>query len=210
MENIVIGGAWPYANGSLHIRHIAALLPGDVLARYFRAKGNRVFYVSGSDCHGTPITIRAKQENSTPDIISEHYHREFCDVFEEVFKAVRFGNTYYDAKQPWKTRTGNPEECRNTIGNCAYLIANIAILLHPFLPFSSSKVTQWLGVEIKWEEQDIGVRVIPGDISILFSELMVVHKHAGLRIIISQTKKNLIKQLWHLPQGRCHNCLLIC
>ena len=55
MKNIVIGGAWPYANGSLHIGHIASLLPGDVLARYYRAKGDRMFYVSGSDCHGTPI-----------------------------------------------------------------------------------------------------------------------------------------------------------
>ena len=84
MENIIVGGAWPYANGSLHIGHIAALLPGDVLARYFRAKGNCVFYVSGSDCHGTPITIRAKQENSTPEVISEHYHKEFCDVFKKL------------------------------------------------------------------------------------------------------------------------------
>lgn len=84
MDNIVIGGAWPYANGSLHIGHIAALLPGDVLARYFRAKGKRVFYVSGSDCHGTPITIRAKQENSTPEAISEYYHREFCEVFRKL------------------------------------------------------------------------------------------------------------------------------
>lgn len=84
MENIIIGGAWPYANGSLHIGHIAALIPGDVLARYFRAKGNRVFYVSGSDCHGTPITIRAKQEDSTPDVISEYYHKEFCEVFEKL------------------------------------------------------------------------------------------------------------------------------
>lgn len=84
MDNIVVGGAWPYANGSLHIGHIAALLPGDILARYFRAKGSRVFYVSGSDCHGTPITIRAKQENSTPEMVSEHYHREFCEVFKKL------------------------------------------------------------------------------------------------------------------------------
>ena len=526
MENIIVGGAWPYANGSLHIGHIAALLPGDVLARYFRAKGNCVFYVSGSDCHGTPITIRAKQENSTPEVISEHYHKEFCDVFkklgfsydlytktsdprhkefvskfhkrlyksdyieertvkqafcpackkvltdrlivgicpacgsatrgdqcdtcgevldadtvinakcadcgaplsfgettqlflqisklknelcefldahpywrknaiaftkryiaeglrdraitrdldwgidvpkrgyenkkiyiwaenvlgylsatfvlceergidfkeaygtesrhyyvhgkdnipfhtiilpslllahgdglhlpdniisseymtlegrkistsqnwavwakdlaeeynpdairyffiangpekrdtdfswrefkkqnnselvgawgnlvnrtlafavkfldcqvtpaiidanikkrirllyksvgtkiekgtfrealEEIFEVVRFGNAYYDAKQPWKTRASNLKECRNTISHCAYLIANIAILLHPFLPFSSSKVSEWLGVELKCEEQDIGVKIIPRDISILFSKI---------------------------------------
>ena len=84
MNNIIIGGAWPYANGSLHIGHLAALLPGDVLARYFRLKGDRVFYVSGSDCHGTPITIRAKQENKTPEEISEHYHNEFCDVFTKL------------------------------------------------------------------------------------------------------------------------------
>ncbi len=44
-----------YANGSPHIGHIAALLPGDVLARYYRAKGDRVYFVSGSDCHGTPV-----------------------------------------------------------------------------------------------------------------------------------------------------------
>ena len=64
--NIMIGGAWPYANGSLHIGHIAALLPGDVLARYFRVKGDTVFFVSGSDCHGKPVTIRVRQENKTP------------------------------------------------------------------------------------------------------------------------------------------------
>lgn len=84
MNFIVIGGAWPYTNGPLHIGHIAALLPGDVLARYYRAKGCCVFYVSGSDCHGTPITLRARQENSTPEIISQRYHQEFCNVFEKL------------------------------------------------------------------------------------------------------------------------------
>ncbi|MDD4429430.1 MAG: methionine--tRNA ligase [Paludibacter sp.] len=81
MKNILIGGAWPYANGSLHIGHIAGLLPGDILARYYRAKGNPVFYVSGSDCHGTPVTIRAKQEGKTPQEISDFYHDEFVSVF---------------------------------------------------------------------------------------------------------------------------------
>lgn len=88
MKNIIIGGAWPYANGSLHIGHIAGLLPGDILARYFRAKGERVFYVSGSDCYGTPITIRARQEGRSPAEISDHYHEEFCGVFD------RLGFTY--------------------------------------------------------------------------------------------------------------------
>ena len=48
-RDILIGGAWPYANGTLHIGHIAALLPGDVLARYHRACQDRVYYVSGSE-----------------------------------------------------------------------------------------------------------------------------------------------------------------
>lgn len=84
MEAIIIGGAWPYANGPLHIGHIAALLPGDTLARYYRAKGHEVFYVSGTDCYGTPITIRAQQEKTIPEKISEKYHREFCEVFEAL------------------------------------------------------------------------------------------------------------------------------
>ena len=46
MRNILIGGAWPYANGSLHIGHIAGLLPGDVLARYHRAVGDNVYFFS--------------------------------------------------------------------------------------------------------------------------------------------------------------------
>ena len=84
MSNILIGGAWPYANGSLHIGHIAGLLPGDVLARYHRAIGDNVFFVSGSDCHGTPVAIRAKQEGKSPQEISDFYHQEFADCFEKL------------------------------------------------------------------------------------------------------------------------------
>jgi methionyl-tRNA synthetase len=80
--NILIGNAWPYANGSLHIGHVAALLPGDVLARYHRSKGDTVFFVSGSDCHGTPVTIRARQENRAPGEISDQYHNEFLECFD--------------------------------------------------------------------------------------------------------------------------------
>ncbi len=83
-KNILIGGAWPYANGSLHIGHIAALLPGDVLARYHRARGDRVYFVSGSDCHGTPVAVRAKKEGRTPQEISGFYHEEFVRCFEKL------------------------------------------------------------------------------------------------------------------------------
>jgi len=91
-RNILIGGAWPYANGSLHIGRVSALIPGDILARYHRAKGDRVFYVSGSDCHGTPVAIRARQEQKTPREISDFYHQEF----QECFKRLGFTFDSYD------------------------------------------------------------------------------------------------------------------
>ena len=64
MNWILIGGAWPYASGSLHIGHVAALLHGDVLARYHRVKGDCVCDVSGGDCHGTRVTLRAAARKS--------------------------------------------------------------------------------------------------------------------------------------------------
>ncbi|PHB29818.1 methionine--tRNA ligase [Bacillus pseudomycoides] len=79
-----IGGAWPYANGSLHLGHVAGLLPGDILARYYRTKGENVLYVSGSDCNGTPIAIRAKQEGVTAKEIADYYHEEFERCFKEL------------------------------------------------------------------------------------------------------------------------------
>ena len=91
---ILIGSAWPYANGPLHIGHVAALLPADVIARYFRAKGHNVYFVSGSDCHGTPVAIRAKEEHISPEEISDRYHEEFCECFEKLgFSYDRYGKT---------------------------------------------------------------------------------------------------------------------
>ena len=70
--------AWPYANGELHLGHIAgAYLPADIFARYHRLRGNSVLMVSGSDTHGTPITLKAREENSTPWEIVKRYHRTF-------------------------------------------------------------------------------------------------------------------------------------
>lgn len=82
-KNIFIGGAWPYANYQLHIGHIAALLPGDVIARYYRGHGDEVIYVSGTDTHGTPITERAKKEGKTPKEIAEFYHEKDVNTFSK-------------------------------------------------------------------------------------------------------------------------------
>ncbi|MBW7454224.1 methionine--tRNA ligase [Paenibacillus sepulcri] len=84
MTNIFIGGAWPYANGSLHLGRLASLLPGDVLARYFRSKGEDVLYVSGSDCHGTPVAVQALQEGVSPGDIADRFHLEFAECFKQL------------------------------------------------------------------------------------------------------------------------------
>ncbi len=84
-ENIFIGVAWPYANGPLHLGHIAgAYLPADIFSRYHRLKGNRVLMVSGSDQHGAPITIRAEQESTTPQAVVAKYHKQFIDCWEKM------------------------------------------------------------------------------------------------------------------------------
>jgi len=84
-ERIFIGVAWPYANGPLHLGHIAgAYLPADIFARYHRLKGNEVLMVSGSDQHGAPITIRAEQESRSPREIADKYHRQFIDCWQKL------------------------------------------------------------------------------------------------------------------------------
>ena len=84
-ERIFIGVAWPYANGPLHMGHIAGCyLAADIFARYHRMKGNEVLMVSGSDAHGTPITIRADQEGVEPDVILDRYHAQFLDTWQRL------------------------------------------------------------------------------------------------------------------------------
>jgi methionyl-tRNA synthetase len=84
-ENILVCLAWPYANGDLHVGHIAgAYLPADIFARFQRLKGNRVVVVSGSDSHGTPIVIRAEKEGKTPREVFEFYHERFLETWKSL------------------------------------------------------------------------------------------------------------------------------
>lgn len=76
MARIFIGVAWPYANGPLHMGHVAGCyLPADIFARYHRFKGNEVLMVSGSDEHGTPITVTADTAGVSPAEIAAKYHK---------------------------------------------------------------------------------------------------------------------------------------
>ena len=84
-RHVLVAVAWPYANGSLHLGHLAgAYLPADIFARYHRIAGSRVLMVSGSDGHGTPITVRAEQESTTPQAVVERFHPEFLRYWEEL------------------------------------------------------------------------------------------------------------------------------
>ncbi len=77
--------AWPYASGSLHLGHLGgAYLPADIFARYHRIAGNEVLMVSGSDAHGTPITVKADEEGITPREVVERYHPEILGYWEAI------------------------------------------------------------------------------------------------------------------------------
>ena len=82
-ENILVCVAWPYANGSIHLGHVAgAYLPADILARYHRIKGNTVIMVSGSDAHGTPVTITAENQGVSPEEVAKKYQNEFLNDWD--------------------------------------------------------------------------------------------------------------------------------
>lgn len=81
-ERILVCVAWPYCNGDLHVGHLAgAYLPADTFARFQRMRGNEVLMVSGSDTHGTPITVRAEQEGLMPRQVVDRYHPRFLETF---------------------------------------------------------------------------------------------------------------------------------
>ena len=84
-ERILVAVAWPYANGSIHIGQVAgAYVPADIFARYHRMKGNQVLMVSGSDSHGTPVTLEAEKRGASPEEVFGQYHDQFLDNWERL------------------------------------------------------------------------------------------------------------------------------
>jgi len=84
-ENILIAIAWPYANADIHVGNITGShLPGDISARYHRLRGRKVLMVSGTDSHGTAITIKADQIGKTPYEIYAYYHPRFIELFQKL------------------------------------------------------------------------------------------------------------------------------
>ncbi len=84
-ENILVAVAWPYASADIHVGNVTgSYLPADIYARYHRLAGNRVLMVSGSDSHGTPITVRADEEGKAPEKVYKEYHAKFLDLFQQL------------------------------------------------------------------------------------------------------------------------------
>ncbi len=85
MSKIVVNVAWPYANGTIHLGHVAgSLLPADLFSRYNRLIGNEVLMVGGSDMHGTPITISAEKAGMTPEQYAEKFHQINKKAIEDL------------------------------------------------------------------------------------------------------------------------------
>lgn len=83
-QRTLITAALPYANGGVHIGHLAGVyVPADIFARYMRLKGEEVMFVCGSDEHGVPITIRARKEGITPQDVVDRYHEMIRTSFED-------------------------------------------------------------------------------------------------------------------------------
>ena len=81
----LITSALPYANGPVHIGHLAGVyVPADIYARFLRLKGEDVLFIGGSDEHGVPITIKAKKEGCTPQDVVDKYHKIIKDSFQEL------------------------------------------------------------------------------------------------------------------------------
>jgi len=84
-EPVLVAVAWPYANAEIHVGNLTgSYLPADIFARYQRLRGRQVLMVSGSDSHGTPITVRADAEKTTARQVYERYHAGFLDLYQQL------------------------------------------------------------------------------------------------------------------------------
>jgi methionyl-tRNA synthetase len=88
-QHILIAIAWPYSNAEIHVGNLTGShLPGDIVARYHRLKGNSVLMVSGTDSHGTPVALAADREGQPVEDVYKKYHQGFLNLF------VRAGISY--------------------------------------------------------------------------------------------------------------------
>lgn len=103
MSRIFIGVAWPYANGPIHVGHMAGCnLPPDIFRKFHRMRGNEVLMVSGSDMHGTPVTVKAEKEGLTPLELAWKYHEMNSRAFRDF--GIEF-DEYHSTEDPVHIKT---------------------------------------------------------------------------------------------------------
>jgi len=101
-EKILVCVAWPNASAKVHVGNTAgAYLPPDILARYHRLKGNEVIMVSGSDSHGTPVTVKAAEEGKPPRQVFQEHHEHFLKCFQRLGLSYDLF-THTDTENHWR------------------------------------------------------------------------------------------------------------
>ena len=99
-KRTTVTAALPYANGGVHIGHLAGVyVPADIYVRYLRLKKRDVIFIGGSDEHGVPITIRAKKEGITPQDVCDRYHK----IIKDSFESSEYHSIYIVAQQVKRT-----------------------------------------------------------------------------------------------------------
>ncbi|MFN2187736.1 MAG: methionine--tRNA ligase [Candidatus Promineifilaceae bacterium] len=101
-EFILVAVAWPYASSDIHQGNVTgSYLPADIYARFHRLKGNHVLMVSGSDSHGTPVTVKADAEGKSPEEIFDYYHNRFLELFCQLGISYDLF-THTDTENHWR------------------------------------------------------------------------------------------------------------
>jgi methionyl-tRNA synthetase len=101
-RHILVSVAWPYASADIHQGNVTgSYLPADIYARFHRLQGNHVLMVSGSDSHGTPVTVKAEQEGKSPAEVFDYYHGRFLALFQRLGLTYDL-YTHTDTENHWK------------------------------------------------------------------------------------------------------------
>ncbi len=129
------------------------------------------YFNNAIPCGSIEHDIDSRISNAYVSVGKKIEEGKLKDALEEIFEFVRFGNKYFDTEAPWLTRTTDIDKCKSSIFNCAQLIVNYAILLAPFLPFSSDRVIKWFGVSTDWKKQYTPTGYVIPETNILFERL---------------------------------------
>ncbi|MPN47383.1 Methionine--tRNA ligase [bioreactor metagenome] len=131
-------------------------------------------YLDKAIPNGTLEVEIGEQIGALYNIVGEKIENgQLKEALDKVFEYVRFANKYYDLNEPWKTRRDDIEKCNQTLFNCVQIVANLSVLLEPFLPFSSKKVFEWLCLNNTWGPQWVAAGYSLPEIEILFTRIVL-------------------------------------